>query len=290
VDTIGLICREYEHRFPNDELQFAFFHGGFPDKTQLAAASRYPIRLSAHPIDITQDLAKRLQEAGGVCVELEAMTFDPHILRTCRRGYTINRVRTIGSGLSKMGFKVGVHLVPGLPAGDAELAIRDAERVSEMPWVDFVRIWPALGFHGAEITQWAKNGSWIPWDTGLCINVVAEMMETLRESNTPVIRVGIQPGQDIPVRAHVGPYHPNLRGEVESQRFGSRLIKAMSKVKEGDHVTIQVNEKDVTWLKGTSNINIKRCQRLYRPSKIQVETNSDTMRGSINIMVSDGSH
>ena len=285
ADTIKLIRDEYENRFPNDDFQIAFFHGGFPTNAQLAAARPYPIRLSVHPGDITQDHAKLLKEAGGVCVELEVMTFDPHVLRTCRRDYSINRVKTIGVGLSKMGFKVGVHLVPGLPTGDADLAIRDAEIAREMPWVDFVRIWPALGFHGAEITQWAQEGSWIPWDTGVCINVVAAMMETLRESDTPVIRIGLQPGQDIPVKAHVGPHHPNLRGEVESQRFGTRLIKAMSSVNAGAHVTVQVNEKDVTWLKGTSNINIRRCQSRYEPASIRIEPLPDMARGSINIVI-----
>jgi len=255
-----------------------------PDAELLRACSGLPIRLSLNPADLDKRAAEELLEAGCTTVELEIMTIDPHVLRTCARPYTSSQAFAMGEGLKRMGFQVGVHLVPGLPAGDVDGALRDAEYASQAEWVDFVRIWPALGFKGATITEWALDGSWDPWDVGQAIDIVFQMIDILDARGKPTIRVGIQPGQDIPVRAVVGPVHPNIRGEIQSRKFGSRLRERLKITQPGDDVVVHVNPKDLSWAKGISNINGRTGKSLYQLASLKFQPNPDVGRGALKVI------
>ena len=125
-DTVHLLIDEYRGRFPDQKLQVGFFHGGLPNDALLASCPGLPTRVSLNPADLDQREAKRLLEAGCTTIEIEMMTADPHVLRTCARPYTSHQVLRMGKGLKEMGFQVGLHLVPGLPSADVDGAIRDA--------------------------------------------------------------------------------------------------------------------------------------------------------------------
>ena len=52
---------------------------------------------------IGRGCALALAEAGAEAVELEALSFEPHVLRTCRRGYKSGRIITMATALAEMG-------------------------------------------------------------------------------------------------------------------------------------------------------------------------------------------
>jgi len=273
-------------RFPERDIEIGFFHGSFPSDQLLDAGQGYPLRLSCHPSDLNESQASHFKEAGGTTVELELMTLDPHVLRTCGRAYSVTRVRRMAGRLRAMGFKVGVHLVPGLPGHDIEGALTDAEGLVDcgVPWVDFVRIWPALGFVGATLVDWAQEGRWLPLDVGEAVDVVGQMVAICDENHVEIARIGIQPGQDIPVKAVAGPVHPNLRGEVESRRFVERLKDALAEVDGGSDVVVAVNPKDLHLAKGTSNINSRAMKSQYRLSSMRFQTDTGVSRGTVRLV------
>jgi histone acetyltransferase (RNA polymerase elongator complex component) len=268
----------------------AFFHGGVPSAAQLEACRGLPVRLSTHPADLNQEAAVAVRDAGGSVMELEAMSLDPHVLRTCRRAYTPSRVRSMAGSLTKMGFKVGLHLVPGLPGSDVAGAMADVEALLEggRPWVDFVRIWPALGFEGADLAQWAQAGRWRPWDVAQAVDVVGTMVQALDEAGVAIARIGIQPGQDIPVQAVAGPVHPNLRGEIESRRFGDRIRLALSTHRPGADVVIAVHGKDLSWAKGTSNVNGRTTKAHFGLKSLQFVSDPSLERGTVRVIGGKG--
>jgi histone acetyltransferase (RNA polymerase elongator complex component) len=283
AQTIDLLIKEKKERFPQDNLCVAFFHGRIPNEEQLAACAGLPVRLSLNPADMSPELATRLQAAGADIVELEAMTFSPHALRASQRPYTVMRVESMAKKLKAMGFKLGLHLVPGLPGSDVGDALDDATAACSAGWVDHVRIWPALAFQGAVLADWAKEGRWRPWDVRQAVDVVDQMTATFDAAGIPVVRIGIQPGQDIPVRAVAGPLHPNLRGEIQSRRFGYRIRKALEGVSAGANVTIAVNGKDLAWAKGTSNINGRTSRALYQLEAIEFVADESVQRGTVSL-------
>jgi histone acetyltransferase (RNA polymerase elongator complex component) len=277
------MVQNYARRWPEAELEVAFFHGGFPSRELMAAAHGLPMRLSCHPADLSRASAKKFAHAGGTTVELELMSLDPHVLRIAERQYTVGRVRTMVRQLKDMNLSVGVHLVPGLPGSDAAGAVADlCGLVDEAgPWVDFVRIWPALAFEGAKLATWADSGAWRPWDVGEAVGALVQMVAAADEAGLPVVRIGIQPGQDIPVRAVAGPDHPNMRGEVEVLRFGARIEQAVRNSNASLDPIMLVNPKDLSWAKGTSNSNAKMVRAKLGLRSIRFETDKTVPRGTV---------
>lgn len=285
ADELNALVGQTAERFPDADIEIAFFHGAFPDQKLLKASSGHPLRLSCHPMDMTPERANILRDAGGVTVEIEALSLDPHVLRTCGRDYSVTRIKNMALSLRKLGFKVGLHLVPGLPGTDKEGALTDAEALAgpEGPWVDFVRIWPALGFEGTDLLAWAETGRWRPMDVGEAVDVVGDMIDICEGMGVEVARVGLQPKQDIPVSAHAGPVHPNLRGEVEARRFARRIEAALAGVSGGARVVVAVNPKDLHHAKGTSNINTKAIRNLYDLAAMTIETDNKIERGTVRL-------
>jgi histone acetyltransferase (RNA polymerase elongator complex component) len=289
-ETISLLVDSYKSRWPDAALHVGFFHGGVPSAAQLKACGGLPVRLSTHPADLNQATAAAVRDAGGAVVELEAMSLDPHVLRTCKRAYTPSRVRSMATRLTKMGFKVGLHLVPGLPGSDVAGAIADVEALIDDggPWVDFVRIWPALGFEGADLARWAQAGRWRPWDVAQTVDVVGAMVAALDNAGVPIARIGIQPGQDIPVQAVAGPVHPNLRGEIESRRFGDRIRSALCSHLTGTDVVIAVHAKDLSWAKGTSNVNGRTAKAHFGLKSLEFVADASLERGTVRVIGGKG--
>jgi hypothetical protein len=292
-ETVTAMIAHYARdRAPqNAQLEVGFFRGGVPDNALLAACGSLPVRVSCNPADLDQDHARRLAGSGTVVIELEALSLDPYVLRCCERGYTRGRLETMGSGLQSMGLSVGIHLCPGLPGSDAESVMAGVRWVIESGFVDFVRIWPVLGFEGSQLAEWAADGRWVPMELPAAVVQVGQMMDELERAAIPVIRVGVQPGQDIPVKAVAGPYHPNLRGEVQTRRFRRRMLDAIREEadKRGPgeglpleaETIIRVHPKDIGWAKGTSNINARTLRIRLGLSAVRIVSDPDVERGTV---------
>jgi len=284
ADLVAAMIERYREDNPGVPLEVAFYQGGIPTQNLLEEAKGLPIRLSCHPADLTRAGARYLAEAGTEVVELEVMSFEPHVLRTCQRDYTVGRVGTMCEALNSAGIRVGLHLVPGLPGTDPSGALDDIDALcAGSPPVDFVRIWPALGFEGSLLAKWAANGTWQPWGLPIVIETIDAMMERLDEVGIPVIRVGLQPGQDIPVRAPAGPVHPNLRGEVEARRFRRRIHHAVSGQATGRHVVVCVHPKDLSWAKGTDNANARSVRTTHGLETVEFRTDPSLERGTVRL-------
>ena len=279
-ETLTALIENYRNRWTGRELEVAFFHGGTPSGHLLAAASGHRMRLSTHPSDLHQADAVRFKQAGGETIELEVMSFDPHVLRTSRRDYTTGRVVQMVRTLKEMGFAVGIHLVPGLPGADAAAGIEDVQKAADLD-VDFLRIWPALALEGSLLSAWAEDGRWQPWTIDDAIGAVGRMVSTAHASALPVIRVGIQPGHDIPVRATAGPVHPNLRGEVEMVRFSSLLEDALPQSHGETEVVFVVHPKDLSWAKGTSNQNARQIRTNHGIETVRFKVDENVPRGTV---------
>jgi histone acetyltransferase (RNA polymerase elongator complex component) len=180
-----------------------------------------------------------------------------------------------------MGFTLGAHLCPGLPGSDAETASSDIRWLAESGFVDFVRVWPALGFQGAVLAEWAQDGRWVPLDIPDAIALLETMLDALDAAGISVARVGLQPGQDIPVEAVAGPVHPNLRGEVETRRFRRRMIAALKDQVLGDEAVLRVHPKDIGWAKGTSNTNARALRTRLGLSAVHIVPDPEVARGTV---------
>ena len=184
-----------------------FFHGGLPTALQLRAIGNLPARLSCSPADIRPIDAKRLYRAGVTTIEVEIGTFQPRVLRKCRRGYSAGKAWAVMHGLVDLGFKVGVVLNPGMPGFRMEDCIEDAQSLARTgaPVVDFVRLNPALALAGSLAADWVADGTWVPIDVDEAVAIIRQMVDILEPAN--ISWPGGLPGQDIEAEAVAGPVH-----------------------------------------------------------------------------------
>ena len=41
---------------------------------------------------------------------------------------------------------------------------------------DFLRVWPAIALDGADLAEWAKNGTWEPWSLDQAVDAVSGVL------------------------------------------------------------------------------------------------------------------
>ncbi len=159
----------------------------------------------------------------------------------------------------------------------------DVRLLIESGHVDFVRLWPALAFEGATLAQWVQEGRWNPPEVPAMVALLERMMDGLEAAGIPVVRVGLHPGQDVPAELIAGPHHPNLRGEVETRRFGRRMIAALAERDTGPTPVIRVHPKDMGWAKGTSNTNARMIRTRLGLADLKIVSDPDVSRGTVAV-------
>ena len=283
----ALIDHYLTERAPAGQItpEVAFFRGGIPDDALLAAGRPFPMRVACSPADLSPAVARHLRDQGVQTIEVELLSFDSQVLRDCRRGYRGRAVLPMIDGLRKLGFSIGAVLSPGLPGSSHQSALADVDQLlgPTGPRVDFVRIYPALAFVGSDLARWESEGRWRPMHLGEAVTTVCAMLDVLDRAELEVIRIGLQPGQDVPYQVSAGPLHPNLRGLVETRRFRARMATALGQPPPGSHIILLVNPKDLSWAKGTSNENIRALRASLQLRQLTIMTDVSIERGRVEV-------
>jgi elongator complex protein 3 len=108
---------------------------------------------------------KRMLDFGATRCEIGVQLPDDEIYALVKRRHTVADVKKATKLLKEAGFKVGYHLMPGLPGSDAK---RDVKRFKElfdsedfMP--DQIKIYPTLVIKGSELERWHAEGKYTPY-------------------------------------------------------------------------------------------------------------------------------
>ncbi|MFT5686289.1 MAG: hypothetical protein ACI8RZ_007245 [Myxococcota bacterium] len=277
----ALITHYRTERAPSADLEVGFFHGGVPADALLAAAGGLPIRLASSPADLTRAAVAHLQAAGLTTIELAVGSLDARVLRTNQIGVRQAVIIEMLDGLTALGLRVGVILSPGLPDASHETALKTARAL--IGRASFVRIEPALALEGSRLSALATNGRWEPMRLSEAVTTTLAMVEILEEAGVEIARLGLQPGQDIPCRATAGPTHPNLRQLVETRRFYARMAHELALVPRGSEVELQVNPRDLSWAKGTSNANVRALRAERSLASLRICPDEAIPRGDVRL-------
>lgn len=166
--------------------------------------------------------ANALLELGVTRVELGVQAPDDEIYRLVRRGHTVEDVVEATKTLKDLGFKVGYHLMPGLPGSSP---IKDLE-MYRMLWrderfrPDMVKIYPTLILPGTELHELWKKGEYAPYPDDVLVKLLAEWL-TLTPSYVRIQRIQREiPPSEVEAGTRIG----NLRERVEEylRKMGKR--------------------------------------------------------------------
>jgi len=265
-------------------VEIGFFGGSFTgidEDLQIAyleTANKYvidnkvkSIRISTRPDYITDHVLSYLKNYNVKLIELGVQSMHDDVLRASRRGHTVEDVINSAQLIKQKGIKLGVQVMAGLPESTRQKDIATAELcVSLMP--DVARIYPTLVVKDTYLEKLYINGMYRPLVLKEAVDICAEMLKVFRSNNVNVIRIGLQPTEDINEKAEVvaGPFHPSFRQLVESKLVFDKISQYLINhdLNKYNIVVIATDKNNMSYVAGQKKENIIKLKEIFNLKKV----------------------
>ena len=279
--------------------QLAFYGGSFtaiPDGQQLElfeAARPYledgtisSIRLSTRPDAIDGAVLARLKRNGVTTVELGAQSMCDEVLELSGRGHTASDVENSSRLIKAAGFELILQMMTGLPGDTDERSIETARRIIALR-PDGVRIYPTVIVRDTALYDLWKAGRYAEHTVEDAVRVCAKLTAMFDEANIPIIRMGLNPTEDLSGGDAVGgAYHPALGELVRSRMMLDKARQLLAGAPHGSSVTLGVNRSDVSKMAGQHRCNIDTLKSELRLSSVKIRE-ADVKSGEIAVISLD---
>ncbi len=266
-------------------VQISFYGGTFLGQSEktvrrlLDIASEFinsaevdSIRFSTRPDTIDPERMAWLADYRVATVEIGAQSMNDAVLHSAKRGHTARDTENAMTRLKSAGYETGLQIMPGLPGDSTAGALETGRRILELA-PDFVRIYPALVLAGSPMADRFKAGQYTPLSLEAAVDITAQLYRLFVNRGTRVIRMGLQASaslnQDTTILA--GPYHPAFGQLVVSKLFFDCVSLALDRVNNcPDTISIAVNPRSVSNLKGQKNRNLELLKHRFSVSRISI--------------------
>ncbi|MBQ3481091.1 MAG: radical SAM protein [Oscillospiraceae bacterium] len=263
--------------------QLAFYGGSFTaipaDRQEelLAAAAEAiargeldAIRLSTRPDAIDDEVLTRLRRFGVETVELGAQSMDGEVLRLSGRGHTAGDVERSARAVKAAGFRLILQMMTGLPGDSDE---KDAETAKKLIALqpDGVRIYPTVIVRDTELWRLWKQGAYREHSTEDAVRVCAKLVPLFEEAGIPVIRLGLNPTEELSGgEAAGGAYHPALGELVRARILLEKMRALLAGTPRGGRVLLGTAERSLSQAIGQKRENLQRLCREYGLEEIKI--------------------
>ena len=246
-----------EYLKTGSDYELAFYGGtftGLPIEVQmeyLKTVSKWlgkgisSIRISTRPDEIDEEVAEILKEHGVEVVEIGAQSMFDDVLEASKRGHSSEDVLRAVEILKKFGFRIGIHLMAGLPKSTPEKDVESARMVSELG-IETARIHPTIVFRGTELEKMMKRGDYVPLTLEEAVRISSAMLAVLEGNGVKVIRIGLHVPVELRKNISAGPYHPSF-GDMVRARSVRDIVETLE-ISE-----IEVDKKHEGWVYGYGN-------------------------------------
>jgi elongator complex protein 3 len=138
--------------------------------------------IETRPDYCSEEHIKDMLTYGATRVELGVQAIDDEIYKKVNRGHTVNDVIESTKRLKKAGFKIGYHLMPGIPGSNEK---KDLEMFKEIfASSDFkpdqIKLYPCQVLKGSGLESLYYGGEYVPLTKEQTKNLIIEMIK-----NTP---------------------------------------------------------------------------------------------------------
>lgn len=233
-------------------------------RPQLEAGRVEGIRISTRPDALDEETVQFLSSQGVTTVEIGCQSFDASVLERSNRGHGPDVAAGAVRRLRKVGMRVGLQLMPGLPGGDRKEARRSLETALALS-PDFLRIYPAVVFAGTPLAELYREGRFSPWSLEEAVIVCAGLWRECRQAKVDVIRMGLQgnPHLESPGRMLDGPFHPAFGQLVRSRCWLEALQSLDGTALGADGRVVYVHGADLADAVGHRRDNLKILQHRF---------------------------
>ena len=279
--------------------QLAFYGGSFtaiPEARQIElfeAAQPYleagvisSIRLSTRPDAIDAAVLKRLKCYGVAVVELGAQSMCDRVLELSGRGHDSAAVENASRLIKAAGFRLILQMMTGLPGDTDESCVETAKRIIALG-PDGVRIYPTVIVRDTVLCDMWRAGTYKEHSVEDAVRVCAKIAPLFDEAGIPIIRMGLNPTEDLSGGdALGGAYHPALGELVRSRIMLQKARALLSGTAPGSRVTLGVNRSDVSKVVGQHRCNIKTLTEEFSLRELKIHEAS-VKSGEISIISLD---
>ncbi len=165
--------------------------------------------METRPDVCTNKDIKRMLNYGVTRVELGCQSVYDEVLKKVKRGHDTEATKKAIKRLKNAGFKVDLHIMPGLPGSTKEMDIEMFKILFEDPDYkpDGLKIYPCLVMKGTELYNQWKKGLYKPLTTEQAVKIIAKGLTYV----PPWVRVK-RVMRDIPTTlVSAGPKNSNIR-------------------------------------------------------------------------------
>ncbi len=276
--------------------QLAFYGGSFtaiPAETQrelLEAAKEYmdkgelhSIRLSTRPDAIDQAVLRRLKEYRVETIELGAQSMDDKVLLLTGRGHTAGDVANASRLIKQAGFKLVLQMMTGLPGDTKEKSIDTARKIIALS-PDAVRIYPTVIVRDTALFDLWQAGLYREHSVEDAVDVCSRLLPMFEAAGIPVIRLGLNPTEELSGGAAAGgAYHPALGELVKSRIMYNKAKKLLEGTAPQSRVLLSVHKSLVSQMTGQRRQNVLRLCAEFGLKELKI-TAHEGKKEEINIV------
>jgi len=298
-----------EKRYP---IEIAFYGGSFTgidtdiQIEYLQIARRYlqdghihGVRLSTRPDYIDEDTLIRLAEYGVTTIELGVQSLSESVLVASNRGHTVEDVKRAVERIKSYDFTLGLQMMIGLPGDTLKRSTDTAQEIILLN-PDFVRIYPTVVIKDTELEMLYKQDAYNELNVDEAVRWLSHIMPMFSKANIPIIRVGLQPTDDLTNGGSriAGAYHPSMRQLVQSEIILSLLTReidlvvqnSVNKISENSledslKISFGVNGKDWTEFRGAKAKNFDKLKNVYQGVQFEFNLDNEVTRKTINMCI-----
>ncbi len=275
------------------EITVAFYGGSFtaipvPEQEELLGAAKgfidsgeiSSIRLSTRPDCIDGEVLERLRLYGVKTVELGVQSMCPEVLAASGRGHTAEDAVNAANMIKAAGFELILQMMTGLPEDTPERSRYTAMELAKLR-PDGVRIYPTVIVRDTALYDMWIAGEYREHTVEDAVTLCAELLDIFDEYNIPVIRLGLNPTEELSNGGAVGgAYHPALGELARSRRYLNAMDALITGNDRGKIVSFAVpkgkaslaagqkrhNTLALCGKYGLRGVKIRECdtERLYR--------------------------
>lgn len=261
------------------DLMIAYLEAAHPFVRSGLADS---IRISTRPDAISEEILDILEKYGVRTIELGSQSMVDRVLLASKRGHTAEDTKKASGLINRRGFELILQLMAGLPESSAEDDLYSAEQACLLsPFA--VRIYPTCVISDTELCDMYESGTYEALTVEKAVAISADMMDIFDKHNIPVIRVGLNPTDDLSAGGvKAGAYHPAFGQLVSAERCLRICISALSDAPETGDVIISCPKGRLSDIRGQKNSNVRKLSEMHPGLRFAFKEDPDQSK---NVMV-----
>ena len=192
------------------------------------------------------------------------------VLLRSGRGHTSEDTVKAAKLVKDAGFMLILQMMTGVPGSDDALDIQTARAIAALR-PDGVRIYPTVIIQNTPLEELWRAGKYQEHTVEDAVRVCARILPIFDDAGIPVIRLGLNPSDELSGGAAVaGAYHPALGELVRSRLWRNKAEAILSGALPGADVVLGVSQNRVSVMTGQHRANLSYLQERFALRSLRV--------------------